>query len=153
MVKKEQSNKGHSKKLISLLLIVARYSLALEYDLMTKTAYTLDDLGRSLTWRALFSFVCGLDKTSLLWQQMNGDKKEEALWEKQALIPQLLALLIDEVRNMQYIYASSHSKKPIKQPEPIPRPHIKKNSDTKHYGSKPVTKQQFEKFWSTRKEE
>lgn len=133
---------------------MAHHQQALEYDLMVRTHFTLDDLGRSLSWRALFSFISGLDKTSLLWQQMHQDRQDEALWESPAVLPQLVALLVDELRSMQYIYIASHSKHAVKQPEPIPRPGIKqKKADVKRFGSKPVTKQEFETFWSSRKED
>jgi len=49
-----------------------------------------------------------------------GDPKR-APWSS---IEFLLATLIDEVRNLSWMYAQSHSKGKVPRPEPIPRPGV-----------------------------
>lgn len=131
--------------------IVCRYQTQLEYDLMCRTRFTLDDLGRGLTWRALFSFVMHLDSQSCTWKAMHKDKMTSSLWESPRIVPQLLATLVDELRRMEYLYASSKSKHKLKEPMPIERPGVK--TDKKKLGQEPISVKDFDKWWNGEGEE
>lgn len=126
--------------------IVVQHTSELEYDLMCSTTYTLDDLGRRLSWRAFASFVRHLDADSATWQAVNKHKSDEAMWQDVKVLPMLTALLIDEVRNMQYLYASAHSKRKVKKPKSL-LPNRKKNDD-KRFGQEPIRKSEFNSWWN-----
>lgn len=124
------------------------YSDALEYDLMTRTRFTLDDVGKALSWRALLAFIAHLDKSSALWRAANEEDVELAFWESSEIQPQLLAGIIDELRAMRYVLVATNSKHKPKPPKPLERPYVKAKNQAQQYGSEPVNIEEFENFWS-----
>ena len=50
--------------IISVATILSEHSDAITYDLLTKTKYSLDDVGGALSWSTLYSFIKGLDADS-----------------------------------------------------------------------------------------
>lgn len=113
---------------------------------MCNTSYTLDDLGRRLSWRAFASFVEHLNSDSATWQAIHKDKSEDAMWQDVKTLPVLVALLIDEVRNVQYLYATAHSKHKVKKPKSL-LPNRKKDDDKK-FGQEPIRKSEFNSWWN-----
>lgn len=124
------------------------YSDALEYDLMTRTRFTLDDVGKALSWRALLAFIAHLDKSSALWRAANEEDVELAFWESKEIQPQLLAGIIDELRAVRYVLVAANSNHKPKPPKPIERPFVKAKNQAQQYGSEPVSITEFEDFWS-----
>ncbi len=114
---------------------------------MTKTQFTLDDVGARLSERALLHFCLHLPVTSELWRSMNPNKIDESVWQDESMLPQLMATLIDEVRAFQWMFAQSRSKRSIKNkyPEQIDRPGVK--SRTKKYGAEPIPASEFKEWY------
>lgn len=141
--------RAEHKKLTALAVIVYEHYDALNYDLMTRTKWTLEDLGFGLSFRSLLSFVTYLPHDSALYRAMNPEKAEEVLWQNTALLPQLVASVVDELRMLQFVYTQAHTKKNIrnKRPKPIPRPGVE-DKDTKTIkGDVFESVEAFEKKW------
>jgi hypothetical protein len=51
---------------------------------------------------------------------------ETAAWSSEAY---LLAVLADQIADLSWLYASTHSKSKVKRPKPIPRPGAEKPGD------------------------
>jgi hypothetical protein len=88
--------------------------------------------GSGLSWRKLLALVEHLPPESTLNTAIRNDMPEDkvlanfgdpvnAPWSP---LESLVASLIDEVRQLAWMYASSHSDATIKRPEPIRRPGI-----------------------------
>lgn len=86
--------------------------------------------GSGLTWRKLLALINNLPPESVLNTAIRNSVPEEtalansgdpvkAPWSP---LENLVASLIDEVRQLSWMYASSHSDATIKRPEPIRRP-------------------------------
>lgn len=125
--------------------MVVEHTEALEYDLMTTTSFTLDDLGERLSFRALSSFVKRLPKTSETWQELNPKYAEFATWESSAIIPQLLATISDQMNWLMWLYSSTKSIKKQPKPKPLKRPGVKET--TKRYGKDPIPISEFNDWW------
>jgi hypothetical protein len=87
-------------------------------------------LGSGLTWRKLLVLAEYLPpesalntaiRNSLTPEQLDaaGGDPTKSPWSH---ISQLLAVAIDELRNLGWAYAQVHSKGNVRRPEPIPRP-------------------------------
>lgn len=67
---------------------------AIEYDLLTRTGYTLDDVGGRLSWSALYSFVKNLGGDSATARSL----KKSTGWETTLKTNEILADLFDQLR-------------------------------------------------------
>lgn len=123
---------------------MSRYPEELEYDLITNTNFTLDDIGFRLPERALLAFVRGVPRSSLLSRAVHG--QEGWAWSLQDNVPGLLAAVIDELRSFEYIYAQSMSKRRLPRPRPIKRPGIA-DDDSRKIGKDPIPISEWETFW------
>jgi hypothetical protein len=92
--------------------------------------------GSGLSWRKLLVLIGHLPPESTLNTAIrnsmpaeevlaNFGDPEKAPWSP---LESLVASLIDEVRQLAWMYASSHSDATIKRPEPLPRPGVGKSS-------------------------
>ncbi len=101
---------------------------------MISTGYTLDDVGASLSWDALKSFLTYAKPDSALFRKLNPELSEWATTMKTNFI---LADIFDQlsVANMYLRTLITHKKG--KQPEPYKRPGEKKKK-TQHIGKKPL---------------
>ena len=109
---------------------------------MTNTRWTLADVGGDLPWSGLSAFVAYLPPTSALLREID----EDMSWTRDQM---LLALIADElaVANWMAICRGQKKSKWPKQPEPIPRPGVKKVDEGKHIGSDPIPISEFEKWY------
>ena len=123
---------------------MSEHGEALEYDLMTSTRFTLDDLGGALSERALLSFVRCAPPRSLLARDVGGDQQAYA-WAQPELLPTLVASVIDELRNLQWTVAQVNSRRKLRRPKPIKRPGVK--DDTERIGADPIPVAQWNEFW------
>ena len=108
-----------------LVRIIDKHGRALEYDLMTRAGFTLEDVPSRVSFRALLSFVSHLGADSELVAEL---KPELAGWQGAQRVPMMLADVIDLLNNIGYMYASSHrgkGKPKPKQPRPYRRPGAK----------------------------
>ena len=121
---------------------------AIEYDLLTKAGHELRDVGRTLSWGALASFILHGDSDSALAREMN---EEYSLWTMTMKTNGILADIFDMLAqiNTNLVAMATHStSKPVK---PYPRPGMEeRREDTKRFGKGAVTKDEFRK-WLERK--
>jgi hypothetical protein len=99
--------------MIGLARFIQDHRGAIEYDLMTRTAYCLNDLGGALTWGALHSFITNIGTDSALARDMGKQTGWENTLKTNALLADIYDLLQVINNNL------CHSKKKIK---PYPRP-------------------------------
>ena len=92
---------------------------AIEYDLLTRTAYSLDDVGGALSWSALSSFVKFLGTDSALARDLGKSTGWEDTIKTNALLADIYDLL--QVINANICAMASHGKK-RKKVIPYPRP-------------------------------
>jgi hypothetical protein len=88
--------------------------------------------GSGLTWRRLLTLTEGLPNESATKTSIRSDAPEEEIAKRASEIDTgalpwsstdtLLAMLVNEIRNLSWQYAQSHSKSKIQRPEPIALP-------------------------------
>ena len=77
MARREREGRGGPGGIVALAGLAEDHAGALDYDLMTLTRWTLDDLGGELGWERLLHFVQNLPPTSALARAMHPDMAEE----------------------------------------------------------------------------
>lgn len=118
---------------MSLVEFAYEHHKALDSDLMHKTGHELNDVGRSLSWSALYSFIGTLGADSEVARDIAPDLHE---WTTRLKTNMLLADIFDMLAmiNANLVAVGSHKK--TKQPKPYPRPSDKSKGNT--YGNTPV---------------
>ena len=103
--------------IIGLAQFAQEHAEALEYDLLTRTNYTLDDVGGRLSWSALSSFVRNLGTDSALARDLG----KSTGWETILTTNTILADIYDVLQaiNVNLVSLGGGKKKKIK---PYPRP-------------------------------
>lgn len=123
MERREQRGGNHAGGIEGLAEIVSDHGGALDYDLMTMTPYTLDDLGGRLSCKSLIHFIRHLSPTSATKRSLDGGiTDEQAGWMGGEATALLIACLIDEIRGLEWLYQSAHSKTRIRRPKRFPTP-------------------------------
>ena len=123
---------------------------ALDYDLMTRTGYTIADIGGALPWASLHNFIDGLDGDSRLLRALNPTEAEKLEWSDPHRVPWVLADIVDELRIIQYLFKSAHSKKGHrpKKPKPYRRPGVSDQAmGEKRIGKDPIPAADFKDWW------
>lgn len=112
----------HNGGIISLADFVLEHRKAIEYDLLTRTGFQINDVGGALSWCALDSFIRNLDTDSALAR----DFGKSTGWENTIQTNTILADLYDllQVINANLISLGGDKPKKIK---PYPRPNGEKN--------------------------
>ena len=105
--------------IVSIVSFVSEHYDAITFDLLTKTNYTLDDVGGRLSWSALSSFIKNLDTDSALARDLG----RSTGWEKTIQTNILLADVFDllQVINANLVGFTSGGKQKVKY-KPYPRP-------------------------------
>ncbi len=103
---------------------------------MTRTPYTLADVGASLPWDALVSFIRHLPSLSETCAELYPEKAQRAWWLANA--PAL------ELADLYDLMAKAHSKKGAR-PKRYPRPFDDK--EKQGYGKDPIPVSQFDDWW------
>lgn len=93
-------------------------------------------------WDGLIVFYKHLDTSSHTWQAQH---KTFAGWDSTLITNRLLVALIDEIRAVEYLYASAHSKKGsnVRKPKPFPSPWAKPDKGEKHFGKGAIPRKDF----------
>jgi hypothetical protein len=119
---------------LSLAAFVRGHGKALESDLL-KYGYELKDIGRSLSWGALSSFVANLDLDSSVSKELNHDLYS---WNTTFKTNTILADIFDILAliNANIVAIGSHQH--TKQPQRYPRPYGQDTDDGAHYGKDAV---------------
>lgn len=106
---------------------------AVESDLM-HNGYTLDDVGHSLSWDALKSFLTYAHPDSALFRKINPELSE---WGSRIKTNYILADIYDQLAVANALIKTIITRKKSKQPEPYKRPGEKKTR-SQHMGSGPL---------------
>ena len=114
--------------MIGLADFIADHRGAVERDLLAETGYELDDVGRSLSWGALKSFLSRIKPGSALEYELDPDM---AKWSTTLKTNEILADICDllSVISAQLRVISSHKRG--KKPEPYKRPWLKDSNNQK----------------------
>ena len=120
-----QSDTGRARRrselggIISLAQFAEAHREALDYDLITRTHYTIDDAGGALSWGSLASFVKNLRGDSALARDLGKATGWEDTLKTNAILADIFDLL--QVINANLVAIGNHGKtrKTIK---PYPRP-------------------------------
>lgn len=131
-------------------MTVAEHGGALEYDLMTRTRFTLDDLGGELPTRALLAFVMHLPPDSALSSEVRGDTAQERQWQEPSLLPMLVADLADAAHAIAWEVAQANSSHDLRgvMPEPIERPGVTPRRETRRWGADAIPVSDFDSWWN-----
>lgn len=124
---------------------------AIEYDLLTKTGHELKDIGQTLSWDALASFIFHGSESTALSRDLD---EEGALWATTTKTNGILADIYDILAqiNANLVAIGSHDK--AKEAPRYPRPGMEeKRKDTRHYGKGAVTKTEFREWLERKREE
>ena len=122
--------------------MIARHGGAVEYDLMTRTRFTLDDLGGGLSARALISFLGHLPPESASYASINPDAGG---WSKTDM---LLARICEAVESTAWMVACKGVKKSHwpQRPKRITRPGVA-DDDEKRIGRDPIPISDFDEWY------
>ena len=82
-------------------MVLLDHGGALDYDLMTRTAYTLEDVGGRLRMRSLSHFLQYLPPDSATMRELNPEDAEKVAWSMGRVDSQILAAIVDEVRALR----------------------------------------------------
>lgn len=127
--------------IVSLAEFVTEHDEAISYDLLTQTGYELKDVGKSLTWDSLASFLINTEPDTALGRELDPDT---ALWASTLKTNGLLADIYDMLAQINANLVAIGSHKPAKAPKPYPRPGMnEKRENVKHYGRDAVSKVDF----------
>ena len=114
--------------MIGLANFVDEHRGAIERDLLVETGHELRDIGRTLSWGALSSFLSSVHLDSALAEELNPDM---ARWATRVKTNEILADIYDM---LAVINANLHvhiTHKPGKKPKPYKRPG---DQDKQHIG-------------------
>ena len=99
-----------------------------------QAGYTLDDVGQTLSWGALRSFLTYSRPDSAVVKKLSPDLSE---WGSTVKTNMILADIFDQLGITNALLKSLITRKPAKKPKPYKRPG-QKDKNTRHYGSKPL---------------
>ena len=120
--------------MIGLAAFISEHRKAIESDLLRETGYELNDVGRTLSWDALDSFLNNLRPDSAIVREI---EPELSTWTTQAKTNSLLADIYDWLANINSNLVALAEGKKAKRPKPYPRPGQENKEKTEyHFGSK-----------------
>jgi len=135
----------------SLSAFVTEHEGAIEYDLLTQTGHELQDVGRSLSWSALASFVINDGSDSALSRELDAERH---LWATTTKTNGILADIFDMLAQINANLVAIGERKPSKQPAPYPRPGVEeKRENVKHYGKGALPRGQFRAWLEKKRKE
>lgn len=131
-----QAGSADRGKIQKAIWVTTEFPEAVEADFARYYHLDFMDLyrpGSGLTWRKMLALVDCLPPESSLNTVIRNRMPEEVLMERAgdpaqspwSSLESLMAVLIDELRQFSWMYASKNSEKTVQRPEPIKRPGIK----------------------------
>lgn len=117
--------------MIGLAKFVEEHHGAVEYDLLSETGYELNDIGSTLSWGALSSFISNLEGNSATAREI---EPELSGWSSVAKTNAILADIFDVLSAINANLKALGSGSRAKSPEKYPRPK-KKNEKNKIFKS------------------
>lgn len=136
--------------IISLARFIEEHRKAIQYDLITKTGYKLDDIGRNLSWDALDSFLSEIDADSALIREVDPDTAE---WGTRVKTNKILADIWDQLSLINSNLVAIGSRKPAKTPKPYPRPGQKPPDDERKIGSGALPPDELKKWFEEKRKQ
>lgn len=132
--------------IISLADFAESHHKALEYDLLTRTGYTLDDVGGRLSWSALSSFIYNLQSDSATYRDLG----KTTGWEDTIKTNFILADIYDllQVINANIIGLGGNKHRKI---NPYPRPNDKDKDDVKKIGKGALPYEKLKEWFKERR--
>ena len=118
--------KGHGSLvggIVSLKKFINEHREAVEADLITSAGIELKEVGRSLSWGALASFLSNLDLDSAVWRSANPDLSDWATTLKTNII---LADIYDVLSQINSNICGGFARKKPQRIKPYPRPWLEK---------------------------
>ena len=109
--------------MIGLAKFVEEHRGAIEYDLLRKTGHELNDIGSTLTWGALSSFISNLEADSATAREI---EPELSGWATTAKTNAILADIFDVLAAINANLKALGSGSRANAPEKYPRPQKKK---------------------------
>ena len=142
-----ESQRRKAGGIVSLASFLDEHGRAVNYDLMTRTRFTLDDLGGALSWSALFSFISYLDGTSATARELGKATGWDTITQTNILLADLYDLI--QVLNANFCGFAS-GKKPQKF-KPYPRPGTE--PEKRHFGAKPLPPDELRAWFEKKREQ
>lgn len=112
------------------------YNDSLDYDLLCKTGHSINDVGSTLSWSAMYNFVTHLDEHSALARKISPDAVE---WGSITKTNYVLADIFDILSSINYNLCQLAGSKNKHKPKPYPRPYNKENKNNFGKGAIPVS--------------
>lgn len=128
--------------MIGLAEFISEHRGAVERDLLG-TGYSLDDVGASLSWDALKSFLSYVKPDSAVYRELHPELSEWSITLKTNVI---LADIYDQLSITNALLRTLLSHKKQRQPEPYKRPWVK-NGNTRKMGKKPLGSVEEMRAW------
>ena len=130
---------------------MAEHSGAIEYDLLTKTGHELRDVGRTLSWDALASFLLYEDVDSALHRELG---TKQAVWAQTLKTNGILADIYDMLAQINSNLVAIGSQQPAKEPKRYPRPDMDdKSENERHIGKGALPKAELRKWIEKKRQE
>lgn len=116
--------------------------------MLKETGKELNDIGRSLSWDALDSFLQYSSPDSAIVREMNPELSE---WSSATKTNAILADIFDALMLINANIVAQGSGKPAKKPKPYPRPGGKKPDQERHFGAKPLPQRELHRWIEERR--
>lgn len=130
---------------------MAEHEGAIEYDLLTRTGHELRDVGNTLSWRALASFVLHDGDNSALAREIDS---EHTLWAQTLKTNGLLADIYDVLAQINANLVAVGNRKQAKHVPPYPRPGMEdKRADVKHFGKNALPPDELRAWFAQKRKE
>lgn len=136
--------------MIGLAKQIQEHRGAIEYDLLTKTGHSINDIGRSLSWDALDSFLSNIGLDSALAREL---KPDTAAWATTFKTNAILADIMDELAQINSNLVAIGSQKPARKVKPYPRPWRQEPADGKKIGSGGLPPAELRKWFKKKRAE
>ena len=137
----QESKRCDTGGIVSLAEFMNEHHKALEADLL-KYGYELKDVGHSLSWGALHSFISNIEPDSALSRELAPDTYK---WSTTVKTNAILADIYDLLALINANLVAIGSNKQAKTPKPYPRPTDKK--DGRHIGDGAVKVSDLKKIF------
>lgn len=136
--------------IIGLAKYLLEHRKAIEYDLLTKTGHEFNDIGRTLTWDALDSFLSNIGPDSALARETY---PEIDAWGTTLKTNIILTDIWNVLAMINANLIAIGMKKPAKAPKPYPRPGQKAPEDETKIGSGALPPGELRKWFEEKREQ
>ena len=119
--------------------------------MLTKTGHELADVGSTLSWRALASFLLYSESGSALYRDVNGDA---AVWAEAIKTNGILADIYDQLAQINANLVAIGSREKAKPATPYPRPGIEQTAgNMKHFGKGALSPDELEAWFEEKRKQ